>query len=177
MLDDLVPEDLHQALWKATRSRNWYFGAYSNDGRSVPFWNMDLNGVPAADAVWQHTRTRCEELAGEPLLVIRQYANGHTFGQGGRAHRDDRGPGNYTLLYYPMPQWHNDWDGGTEFHTDEGDLIKTVQLRPNRAVFFDANILHFGRAPSRLFTGLRVSVAFKLRTEEAERRHQARQKT
>ncbi len=162
-IDDLVPEELHKDLWKATRTKNWYFGAFSNQSNSIPFWNMDLDNVPAADAVWQHAKAQCEGLIGAPLEVLRQYANGHTFGQGGRPHTDDDAAGTYTLIYYPMPRWHKDWDGGTEFHNGEGEIITAVQLKPNRAVLFDARVLHYGRAPSRMFTGLRVTVAYKLK--------------
>jgi len=40
----------------------------------------------------------------QPLTVLRQYANGHTYGQGGLLHHDDKRPDTYTLLYYPMPE-------------------------------------------------------------------------
>ncbi len=163
-IDDLVSEDMQMALWKATRSRNWYFGAFSNDRSAIPFWNMERDGVAAADVVWEHAKPQCEELVGASLEVLRQYANGHTFGQGGKPHTDDSSPGTYTLIYYPMSQWHKDWDGGTVFQAEDGEIISTIQLKPNRAVLFDAQILHYGRAPSRMFTGLRVTVAYKLKT-------------
>ena len=164
VIDDLVTEEMQMALFKATRSSNWYFGAFSNDRTAIPFWNMDLNGNEAADAIWQHSKARCELRIGSSLEVLRQYANGHTFGQGGRPHTDDSTPGTYTLLYYPMPQWHKDWDGGTVFQEKDGEVISTIQYKPNRAVLFDARILHYGRAPSRMFLGLRVTVAYKLKT-------------
>ena len=163
-IDDIVPIEMLKEIWKVTRSSNWYFGAFSNDRSAVPFWNMKLDGNAAADAIWLHAKPQCEELTGASLYVERQYANGHTFGQGGKPHTDDDKPGTYTLLYYPMPQWHKDWDGGTEFHSNDGEIIKAINLKPNRAVLFDSRILHYGRAPSRLFTGLRVTVAYKLST-------------
>ena len=39
---------------------------------------------------------------------------------------------------------------------------ETVSYQPNRAVFFSSNICHFAEAPSNRFSGLRVSVAWKL---------------
>jgi hypothetical protein len=81
---------------------------------------------------------------------------------GGNPHTDDRRPGSYTLLYYPNPEWDDEWDGQTLFYDNDGEIALSVRLRPNRAVFFDSRILHRGTAPGRLCTGLRVSVAYKL---------------
>ena len=113
-------------------------------------------------ARWAAARARCEELTGAPLRVIRQYANGHTYGLGGRTHVDDTQPGHYTLLYYPMPTWAPAWGGETVFHRTNGEIALAVLPKPNRAVLFDSRIPHEGRAPSRDYGGLRVTLAFKL---------------
>jgi hypothetical protein len=123
---------------------------------------MDLDGDGAFNAIWQHFQPRCEALAGAPLRVIRQYANGHTYGLGGNPHADDNKPGSFTLLYYPNPEWQDDWDGETVFYDGSGEIAFAVRPRPNRAVFFDSRIVHAGRAPSRICPGLRVTVAYKL---------------
>jgi hypothetical protein len=81
---------------------------------------------------------------------------------GGEPHRDDTRAGTFTLLYYPNPEWKSGWDGETVFYEQSGEIAFSVLLRPNRAVFFDSRILHAGRAPSRICTALRVSVAYKL---------------
>ena len=81
---------------------------------------------------------------------------------GGRPHRDDHRPGTFTFLYYPMPEWKDEWDGETVYFDDMGEIALAVKLRPNRAVFFDSRILHVGRAPSRACPALRVTVAYKL---------------
>lgn len=44
-----------------------------------------------------------------------------------------------------------------------GNVVQTVQYRPNRALLFPANLVHYAEAPSERFTGLRVSLAYKLR--------------
>jgi hypothetical protein len=123
------------------------------------FWKMDLEADAAFDAIWEHARPRCEALAGTSLRVRRQYANGHTYGLGGRPHRDD---GSFTLLYYPNPEWKDGWDGETVFYDRSGEISHAVRPRPNRCVFFDAGTLHAGRAPSRACPALRVTVAYKL---------------
>ena len=123
---------------------------------------MDLAGIVVFDTIWQQTRGRCELLVGAGLRVIRQYANGHTYGLGGKAHVDDSRPGCYTLLYYPMAEWNDDWEGETVFYDECGEVAVSVRPRPNRAVLFDSRILHAGRAPSRACPALRVTVAYTL---------------
>src|SRR6185437_4703953 len=162
VLEDLVPTTLHAAAWAECQSAKWRFGHGSTRDNPAQFWTMDLQDNPVFDEIWRHAQPRCEAIAGSRLRVIRQYANGHTFGLGGGVHADDLRPGTFTLLYYPNPQWKNGWDGETAFYDSSGEVTRTVRPRPNRAVFFDSRISHVGRVPSRLCTELRVTVAYKL---------------
>jgi SM-20-related protein len=162
ILEDLAPRPLHAAAWAACTGKGWYFGHGSVQGGGARFWKMDLDDDGAVQAIWENVRARCETLAGGPLRVIRQYANGHTFGMGGDAHVDDTRPGCFTLLYYPNPEWHDGWQGETLFYDSAGEVALAVKPRPNRAVFFDSRILHNGTSPSRACAALRVTVAFKL---------------
>ena len=169
LLKDLVTEDLRDEIWTQCKSSNWAFGHGSgSDSNVADFWKMDLDGNAVIDRFWQAARGHCEKLAGKQLKVIRQYANGHTYGLGGRPHQDDDREGCYTLLYYPMPNWHDLWDGETVFYNDQNEIRTAIKPQPNRAVFFDSRILHVGRAPSRYFGGLRVTVALKLEVDGSQ---------
>ena len=95
-------------------------------------------------------------------MVARQYANGHTYGLGGRPHYDDLRAGTFTLLYYPMPKWEPAWEGETLFFTPAGHVAAGIAIAPNRAVLFDLRMSHSARAPSRDCPELRVTLAFKL---------------
>ena len=161
LLPALLPAELQQAVWELTQRPCWLFGTVSMVGRSLPFWKMDLDGEPVMAAAWRHAQPICEGLVQGPLRVVRVYANGHTFGQGGQAHKDDLRDETYTLLYYPMPEWRREWEGETVFYDGE-DIARAWLPMPNRALLFDSRIDHAGRAPSRAFGGLRVSIAFKL---------------
>jgi hypothetical protein len=163
VLEDLVPGELHEKACQVCAGNGWGFG-HNSHLEAPPFWKMDLAGDPVFDAIWQQVRPRCEALAGAPLRVVRQYANGHTYGLGGRPHQDDLRPGCFTLLYYPMREWKEEWEGETVFHDSQGEIAETVRPRPNRAVFFDSRIPHAGRAPGRACHALRVTVAYKLET-------------
>jgi hypothetical protein len=162
LMDNLAPDDLHKAVWASCDSKNWYFGHGSGNNSGVSFWKMDLEEDPATSRLWEFAQPVCEEKLGRPLKVLRQYANGHTYGLGGGVHLDDAREGTYTLLYYPMLKWETDWDGETIYQDHKVDVVLAVKPAPNRAVLFDGRIPHAGRAPSRFFGGLRVTVAFKL---------------
>lgn len=163
ILDNFAPPSLHRAVWETCMTSRWHFGNLSTAGTpGRPFWKMDLAGDQAVDALWRHSKALCEQLAGHPLAVDRQYANGHTFGLGGRPHYDDSREGTCTLLYYPMPEWHPEWEGETLYFDRAGNIAAGVAIAPNRGVFFDSRIAHSARGPSRDCPGLRVTVAFKL---------------
>jgi SM-20-related protein len=164
-IPQLATDALHREVWQACQAQRWYFGNRSGPDEGVPFWKMDLDDVAPVTRLWQHAKERCEQIAGCGLRVVRQYANGHTYGQGGRPHRDDARPGTYTLLYYPMPEWRGEWEGETVFVDEKEEVIAALKPEPNRAVFFDARILHCGRAPGRAFDGLRVTIAYKLEAQ------------
>lgn len=160
---NLAPAALHREVWEASQGNGWYFGNQSvSQQAAVPFWKMDLDDCAPVTRLWEHAKAQCEQKVGRSLHVVRQYANGHTYGQGGRPHLDDTRPGTYTLLYYPMPEWRPEWEGETMFVDPRGEIIAAVKPQPNRAVLFDSRIPHYGRAPSRAFSGLRVTIAFKL---------------
>jgi SM-20-related protein len=161
-LPQLAPAELQREVWSACQEKRWYFGNQSTEANAVPFWKMDLDGCLPATRLWEHAKPRCEQLAHAPLRVVRQYANGHTYGQGGHPHRDDVRAGTYTLLYYPMPEWRPEWEGETMFVDEQSEIIAALKPEPNRAVFFDSRVAHYGRAPSRVYGGLRVTIAFKL---------------
>lgn len=168
VIDGLAPEELFAEACRLGAATGWYFGHGSKDHDTGRFWKMDLDGIGVFDSVWIQARERCEQLAGAKLKVIRQYANGHTYGLGGGIHVDDARPGSYTLLYYPMAEWREEWEGETVFYDEDGEVALSVRPRPNRAVLFDSRIRHAGRAPGRAFPGLRVTVAYKLEAMEPE---------
>jgi SM-20-related protein len=162
IFENVAPPTLAAAAWATCMGSSWRFGHGSIEGGNARFWRMELSGDAAFTAIWESVRPRCEALAGFPLRVAQQYANGHTYGQGGNAHIDDRREGTFTLLYYPNPEWEEEWEGETVFYGEDREILLSTRLRPNRAVFFDSRIRHRGRCPSRACPLLRVSVAYKL---------------
>jgi len=163
LIDDLLPAELQRDVFAACMEPRWSFGNRSSEEQSSrPFWLMDLTNVDAVDRLWSHVKPELERMAGTQLRVLRQYANGHTYGLGGRPHHDDTRPGTFTLLYFPMLSWKPEWEGETLFFSAGGHVVAGVAIAPNRAVFFDSRMAHSGRAPSRDCSELRVTIALKL---------------
>jgi len=48
------------------------------------------------------------------------------------------------------------------FSEDKEEPTKIIGYKPNRAIMFPSQILHYADAPHRYFTGFRVSLAYKL---------------
>jgi hypothetical protein len=161
-LDDVVSQETHELVCSKLDQSPWHFGHGSVAEQARPFWKMILDQDGATDRIWAEVKATCEALAGGELIVLRQYANGHTYGQGGMSHIDDDRAGSYTLLYYPMREWQQNWAGETIFYGANGQVTHSVTPKPRRAVMFDARVPHAGLAPSEEYNGLRKTIAFKL---------------
>jgi len=145
---------------KTLKGNEWSFGQMSNGHESsgFPFWQLDLTND---NFFSKHFLALIEQAVKKKLQVLRIYANGQTHGQPGSTHKDDEDPSCYTFIFYVNPEWNVEWGGETVFLTQTGMLAVTPE--PNAGIFFQSNISHFGRDPSRHYNGLRVTVAFKLK--------------
>ena len=177
IFDDFLPADVQAAILTLMERPKWSF---TGGGPPHQFWHMD--GLEAEPFFSATLYGMIAERLGERVRdceIERIYANGQTATQRGAPHTDD---GDLTFLYFPNPVWKPSWGGELTFL--EGDassggasgsgtsrpgggdatarVLETVPYRPNRALLFPASVVHYAEAPSRNFTGLRVSLAYKL---------------
>jgi SM-20-related protein len=96
-------------------------------------------------------------------VLIRCYLNGYTYGTDGYFHADSERLDETTTIVYLTDHWEPDWAGETAFLDKQGDIIKSVLPKRNRAVTFPADVLHAGRGVSRKCTILRRTLIFKTR--------------
>ena len=178
VVDDLVPMELVDRLWKfAHDEASWAYKGYGAKTDPLTAWVVDImNYFDELDA--DQRAQRWQELAASmPYLhriwalvssvapgtfaLNRVFLNGHTFGLGDGIH-DDGGADAFTFLVYITPDWDSAWGGETMFYTEAtDDVVAAVLPKPGRLVWFDGRIPHAGRAPARLCTDLRITLAFQ----------------
>lgn len=134
----------------------------SNYKNSPPFWIMELK----QEKLFSETLfEKIIKLTGKNFRLNTVYANGHTYGTKGRPHQDWYTKEGYTFLYYPNAVWDLEWGGKTAFILDKDKYYFNCP-KPNSAVLFPGMIWHYAEETSRLFTGLRVTIAWKLILED-----------
>jgi hypothetical protein len=150
--DDFFPEEIHHQIytflmdtggWRlhggCPTNRFWHF----DDLEQIDYFN---------DFLYKEITSKINKKFSK---FNRIYANGQTAGQCGTSHTDD---GDFTFLYYPCLEWKLEWEGHLVFPTDD----RIIKYKPNRAVLFSGNQLHYANAPNRCYNDLRISLAYKL---------------
>ena len=171
--------ELHNKIWNILRGPGWALNGGIPDH---PFWHID--GLENNKFFSEYLLEIIRDNLDINSKCLRIYANGQTAGQCGSPHTDD---GTYTFLYFVNPEWEINWQGHLMFvnkfgppydmkdetwydweynyNQDEDEITQMVTYKPNRAVLFPADMLHYADAPHSLYSGLRVSLAYKFYDE------------
>ena len=155
VIDNFFSENIRKEIYDLLRyGSNWSFNG-GREGRR--FWHVNK----LEDDIFFNTylfKIICDELD-KNFSIGRIYANGQTANQCGNPHYDD---GDITFLYYPNPNWKLEDQGHLIFLEGDNDVSNIVTYKSNRAILFPGGIKHYSDAPHRLFSGLRISLAYKL---------------
>lgn len=158
--DNVFSDKQIDIIWSEYLTQpKWSFWHTSCQDSNNFFWIMDFND---SEFFTKELFSRVKELVGEEYYLNSVYANGQTFGLDGDFHIDDPDDNAYTFLYYPMNDWDLSWGGETVI-IDESGESKNIYPKPNSSVVFPSNFGHCGKAPSKLFSDLRITIAFKLK--------------
>lgn len=155
---DIFEPDQIETIWNFLRENKWEFWHQSRDDSTNFFWYMYLSDNKFFT---EHLYSQIEKRIGKGFSINRVYANGQTFGLDGEFHTDDDNENAYTFLYYPNKEWDLAW-GGETIIIDSEDNPNVVYPAPNLGIMFPSNWLHVGRGPSKQFSGLRITIAYKL---------------
>ena len=142
----------------------WQYGHGSHDethpeyNNSVPFWAMNLDNE---EYFTKYLLNKIQEKTNTKFDLTRVYANGHTFGTKGSFHQDWFDEKGRTFLLYANSTWNVNWGGSTIFNLGNEEY-KFCIPKPNSAVLFPGMMYHCADATNRIFTGLRVTIAWKL---------------
>ena len=155
IIDNFFSENIRREIYDLLRyGSNWSFTGGREDRR---FWHVDK----LEEDIFFNTylfNIICDELD-KDFSIKRIYANGQTANQCGNPHYDD---GDMTFIYYPNPVWKLEDQGHLIFLKSDDEVSNVVTYKSNRAVLFPSSIKHYSDAPHRLFSGLRISLAYKL---------------
>lgn len=155
--DNFFDEDIREEVYNYLQRPKWSLTGGTPENS---FWHMDNLEEENyfSDYLFQEIKEKIDKI--NDYNILRVYANGQTFGQCGTPHMDD---GDYTLLYYPNPDWCCwKYQGNLMFMNLDYNTDKVVAYKPDRLVCFPANTVHYAESPSINFTGLRISLAYKL---------------
>jgi len=166
--DDVFDCSIFNRIVDKMQSPGWEFGHTSyhpsdpNYQICCKFWKRDLN-----DDVFfsDYLLNKIQEKTKQSFTLETVYANGHTYGLDGIFHQDHFDGQGRTFLLYANLKWANEWGGGTQFYTDNGEL-RTVMFQPNRGILFPGMVYHSAAPTTRIFNDLRITIAWKLRTNE-----------
>jgi SM-20-related protein len=183
VVDDFLPQDTYYALAQLISAEPLSYGSRSNF-KTDPHghWSRDFvaagpynladvadrleaqDGIKPVMEAWKFLRdTRLPE-----SLLVRCYLNGYTYGTDGYFHTDSQRPDERTTVLFVNDHWEPDWAGETVFLGDDGDVVKAVLPRRNRAVIFPSTMQHAGRAVSRKCVLLRKTLIFKARKRRGD---------
>jgi len=145
-------------IQETINSARWAFGHGSTPQATGNFWHLIVD--PSEDFYYKHLLNKIKETTGDNLEIERVYFNGHQNSSSGDIHRDHEAANARTFLIYCNTDWSPEHGGHTHF-LNEGQIMSIPPV-PYSAVYFNGTIDHFAAPISPTYTGLRVTLAFKL---------------
>jgi len=154
--------DSPEFFWGAdlmVQGESRYGGLARDSGRQVPATLEELSEEGVVRGVWDRIAAM---FSPAQFQVHGVFLNGQSHGQDGEIHRDWESPGEgFTFVVFMNTTWESSWQGEAVFYDESHTAIRwSVIPEPGRLVVFDGSIPHWGRAPARRYTGLRLTLAY-----------------
>ena len=160
---DVFPQYDCEEIQRYLSRAQWRYGHGSReDGSGIPFWIMELDNDKFFT---DYLLNIIQEKTKQKFSLERVYANGHMFGTQGQPHQDSYESNARTFLFYANDNWSIDWSGKTVFLLNKTEQHYELPT-PNKGVIFPGRMFHYAEQTTRKFTGLRITVAWKLYLEE-----------
>lgn len=169
-IQNCLPSDILSSVTTYLKNANWKYGWRSNLSANIyPHWNFDIsntgpeNGLDIshkvtgpASAVWRHLQSTYFP----DTVLLRCYANSHTYGVEGYPHTDSKRDQDSTVVIYLNENWKREWAGETVIFN--GDTIEHAELpKYNNALVFKGNKPHVARGVTRICPEQRITLMFK----------------
>lgn len=168
-VNNFFPADLAEQIYGIVSNLRWAYGWKSNRSIGYAHWNYDFagggvhNGLDVSNRIngpmldaWNYIKTTYLP----DHVLIRCYANAHTYGVEGYPHTDSKRDQDTTVVVYMNKDWKREWGGETLIY--DGDTIETASVPAfNRALLFKGNQWHCARSVTRICPDQRRTLMFK----------------
>lgn len=162
VLDGLYSDAFVQDIQETLINCAWTYTEGAYPGSELVHWVTELSAtepwVAKVQAAFQPT---LDERGTYRLL--RTYCNAHVSSDAPLPHADSLDSRDRTVLFYANAAWQPEFAGETIFLDDDNEIFRSVLPRPGRIVIFESNIRHCARPPTKIFLGIRLTVAFKFK--------------
>jgi len=180
VIENFLDEEIYNTLSKIA-DRGSYTPGWKSSKKTDPHghWNINFakafaGGANLADITyslpdnlkiaWNSIQ---EKYSLQDTKLLRCYINAHTYGVDGYTHKDSHRDDEWTIVIYLIDNWNIDWAGET-IVVDDGEIVKSVIPKRNRALIFPGNNIHAARAVSRTCFSLRRTLMFKFRARRCD---------
>ena len=173
VIDDLVSPELVEKIWGDLMSPVYCCNGLSNQDDRFPFWvvrldQQDIDEVESFGTLWGIIDKYITQGKYVPYHTL---VNANNFGDCPMVHTDlppEHSKDCYTIIYYAHNKWDCNWSGETVILNDaRNEIIESVYPRPGRIFVFDSALPHVARAPTRICTQVRLTVAFRVKPKSA----------
>ena len=165
VIDYAVPEQMAKALYEYFHHyTEWSFDANEEGaGDNVQFLcHLDNNWVEQSP-LWELLRKYVKKFYGEGYIPYNCSVNHTRYGDNPMDHRDTYDPDvkDVTLLLYLNPHWNMNFAGETVYIDERGEIELSVLPKFCRLAIHEGYINHLSRAPARIATNSRYTLAIK----------------
>jgi SM-20-related protein len=160
VLDGLYSDTFVKEVQNALIHSGWTYTEGAHPGADLVHWVTELSlAEPWVDAVHSAFRPALDKSGS--YLLQRTYCNAHVCSDAPLPHADSLNSHDRTVLFYANAAWQPEFAGETIFLDDDDEIFRSILPRPGRVIIFDSNIRHCARPPTKIFLGIRLTVAFK----------------
>lgn len=179
LIHNCFPQELAERLHSLVSNAEWKYGWRSNSKMGYGHWNKNYGGnkgntynsIDIAPTLKEQTIIDAwnylQAMYVPDTVLLRCYANGHTYGVEGYPHTDSDRLVDQTIVVYLNKNWCIEWGGETMLY--ENNAVSFASLpKFNQGLQFNGNQLHSAKSVGRTCPDLRMTLMFKFAPKNSD---------